>query len=537
MRTYTSLNTRNTPVSEPILGENQIVNNTGGYVYELDPFKTLERFLILGSEGGSYYVAEKELTRENAKNVIKCIEANGKKAVDLIVNVSDAGRALKNDPALFALALAASAKSQETRVYALAALPKVARIPTHLFHFLTYVQQFRGWGRSLKRAVADWYNNQPVDRLAYQVAKYQSRDGFSNRDALRLAHPKTNDVMRNALYKWIVDDYASAVEIAQSNNAVSLGDWVMPPVIAAFEEAKFNTDIKQLVYFISNYNLSREMLPTEALKRPEIWEALLEKMPYTAMIRNLGNMSKVGLLKPLSAAAKTIEQRLLDREGLKKARVHPIALLMALKQYGSGAGFRGTGQWTVVPSVVDALDDAFYLAFDYLEPTGKRFLFGVDVSGSMSSPIMGLNLSSCEAAAAMALACAKTEREYYIMGFAHDFRDLGITAKMRLTEACAKAQDHNFGSTRIALPAEWALKNRVDVDAFVIITDNDVNTGGHPKQALQKYRDSRVKNAKQIIMATSAYNFSVADPNDPFSLDIVGFDANVPVAIQEFVRM
>lgn len=90
----------------------------------------------------------------------------------------------------------------------------------------------------------------------------------------------------------------------------------------------------------------------------------------------------------------------------------------------------GKGEWAVAPKIVDALDDAFYLSFSTLEPTGKRFLIGVDVSGSMSSscissgirdkhgrPISG-PMRVCEGAAAMALAIAKVEPECYIHGFA-----------------------------------------------------------------------------------------------------------------------
>jgi 60 kDa SS-A/Ro ribonucleoprotein len=202
---YTGFNTRMTPQTEPIPGENQIRNNAGGYVYDVGTFKRFERFLVLGSEGGTYYVGEAKLTKENALNTIAAIEADGDKAVQLIRGVSDSGRAVKNDAAIFALALAASAKNPQTRKLALAALPAVCRIPTHLFHFLTYVKQFRGFGRGLKRAVGEWYQAQPVEKLAYQVVKYQSRDGWSNADALRLSHPKTQDAQRNFVYRWIVD--------------------------------------------------------------------------------------------------------------------------------------------------------------------------------------------------------------------------------------------------------------------------------------------------------------------------------------------
>jgi 60 kDa SS-A/Ro ribonucleoprotein len=166
---------RVTPQSESIPGEVQIQNAAGGFVYNLDKWKRLERFLVLGAEGGTYYVGERKLVRENAKNVEDCIAEDGKRAIEMIARVSDEGRAPKNDPAIFALALGASADDPVTRALALGALPKVCRIPPHLFHFVTYVKQFRGFGRGLKRALGDWYNEMPVERLAYLVVKYQSR--------------------------------------------------------------------------------------------------------------------------------------------------------------------------------------------------------------------------------------------------------------------------------------------------------------------------------------------------------------------------
>ena len=45
----------------------QVMNSTGGYVYQTDYETRLMRFLCLGAEGGTYYTGEKELKRDNAK--------------------------------------------------------------------------------------------------------------------------------------------------------------------------------------------------------------------------------------------------------------------------------------------------------------------------------------------------------------------------------------------------------------------------------------------------------------------------------------
>jgi 60 kDa SS-A/Ro ribonucleoprotein len=127
-----------TPQSEPIPGSNQVPNNAGGFAFPVDDWTRLQRFLILGTEAGTYYVSEQKLSRDNAEAVERCIKADGKRAVAEIVGISTSGRAPKVSPAIFALALACAAQDMETRKLALAALPKVCRTASHLFEFLTY---------------------------------------------------------------------------------------------------------------------------------------------------------------------------------------------------------------------------------------------------------------------------------------------------------------------------------------------------------------------------------------------------------------
>jgi hypothetical protein len=96
-----------TPQREPIPDTDQVPNSAGGYVWPVNDWVRLDRFLVLGTEGGTYYIGEKQLTIANAEAVTRCVAADGPRVVARIVEVSEAGRAPTNDPALFALALAA----------------------------------------------------------------------------------------------------------------------------------------------------------------------------------------------------------------------------------------------------------------------------------------------------------------------------------------------------------------------------------------------------------------------------------------------
>jgi 60 kDa SS-A/Ro ribonucleoprotein len=532
MRTYTgSYNTKKTSQTEKVPGKKQSKNNAGGFVFELDDWKRLDRFLILGTEGGTYYVTEKALTKANAECVVRCIRADGVKTVERIVEISDAGRAPKNDPAIFALAMCLKMGDEKTKKAAKAAINKVCRIGTHIFSFAEAVKALGGWGRATKNTFAAWYLNQDKKNLVQNLAKYQSRNGWSHRDLLRKMHLNPKDMELSLAFKWAVGK-TQPEEIGLFNGDLRL--------IQGFELAKKVTDEKELVNLITDYHLPRECVPTQFLNSVAVWEALLmsgKGMPLTAMIRNLGKMSEIGLLKPLSAPTKFVAATLRDAAALKKARVHPLSVLTALRTYSQGHGLRGGLSWATVPQVVDALDDAFYLAFDAVEPTGKNWFLGLDVSGSMSSPFGGTNVSCAEATACLAMVTARKEPNYYIRGFCDRLVDLGITAKDTLKSATEKAYRNNFGRTDCAQPMIDAYQQDLDVDVFVVMTDNETYAGHiHPFQAMREYRQKSGRPAKLIVAGMTSTEFSIADPSDAGMMDVVGFDTSVPTLMADFAK-
>ena len=171
-------------------------NSAGGHAFPVDDMTRLQRFLILGSEGGSYYTDERKLTLDNVKAVKRCItasEESGINAVTEIARISKSRRAAKPGPALFALAMAASYGSDKVRKTAFNFLNDVALTGSHLQMFIDYIGTMRGWGRGLRKAVGNWYTQRPLDHAVYQAVKYRSRYNWTHRDLLRKAHPYTTD--------------------------------------------------------------------------------------------------------------------------------------------------------------------------------------------------------------------------------------------------------------------------------------------------------------------------------------------------------
>lgn len=550
------LNPVTTPQSEPIFGREADMkqNRAGGFAFVVDEWTRLNRFLILGSDRPTYYASAKEMTKENVGAVKACIDLDGPRVVNTIVEISDSGRAPRNDAAILALAACSKLGDEATRKLAREAMPKVCRTGTHVFMFAEFVQLFGGWGRGTRRAVADWYTFKEDDDLAYQIIKYRQRNGWTHRDLLRLSHPKASYLLGYAARKVGVAD-TEAGDVSENRLAVELNKG-LPALIPAFEQLQATKDVKEAAALIRQFNLPREAVPTDLLKEKVVWEALLEKMPMTAMIRNLSTMTRLGLIAPLSEATKKVVEELGNTDRLRKSRVHPVALLLALKTYEQGHSMRGSSTWDPVSQVTDALNDAFYEAFANIEPTGKRWLLGIDVSGSMGSEVLGTGLSNAEAAAAMAMVTAKTEDQYFVRGFSaargnryggwydggtkesmDGFVDLGITPSMRLDDIVRKTANMNFGATDCSLPMMYASKNKIPVDVFAVYTDNETWAGSvQPVQALKRYREIMGIDAKLIVAGFSATDVSIADPTDPGMLDVVGFDSAAPQIMADFGR-
>jgi len=513
-----------TPITEKA-DKSQVKNNAGGYSFTLTKLERAKRFLILGSDS-SFYQSGATRSKENAESLIDLISDGGaKQLVDAIVEISTEGRAAKQDAGLFALAVASSWGTDEETRYALSKLSAVARTGTSLFVFLTYVEQFRGWGRQLSRAVGSWYTEKSADKLAYQMVKYRQREGWTHRDVFRKAHPKSDDATFQVLGEWVLRG-------SISNE--------LPKVVHGYELAKDST-IKDLPALISEYGLTWDMIPTEALNDKAVWEALLEgNVPLGALVRQLPRLTNLGIIARVGGSTQAIVKRLTDEEEIKRSRLHPLNILVAQRTYESGKSLRGTTTWNAVPQIVAALEKAFYKSFKYAEPAGKRTLVALDVSGSMAGSWnyseVASPLKPVEVGAALSLVLLNTEPDTHVFGFSHNFVELGIQKGDSLKSAMGKAIKRNFGGTDASLAIEYARTHNLEVDTFIVITDNDTWRGGHPHEVLQRYRRETAIDAKLVVMATESTPFTISDPNDGGMLDIAGFDSAVPQLITSFSK-
>lgn len=177
---------------------------------------------------------------------------------------------------------------------------------------------------------------------------------------------------------------------------------------------------------IVEHGLVWEQLPTRFYKSPCVWHALLNGPTPTAMLRNLGRMTSYGVFKEYPEDMDLVLKVLCNSGALVGSRIHPLAILAALTVYGCGSGLKGNVSWVPHPKIKSCLDEAFKLSFGAIQPTNKRIMIGLDVSGSMdfhSVPVVA-SLSCREAAAALAMVFVATEPHCEVLGFSHSLVDV-----------------------------------------------------------------------------------------------------------------
>lgn len=523
-----------TPQSEKAKA-GQVKNNAGGFVFQVSDQSRLERFLILGVDGGTYYVNEAIHAKSNVQFLNEMIERDEASVLATIVDVSVNGRAYKQSPALFALASVIVHGRDKQAVKAV--FNRVVRTGTNLYEVVNYLNTMGGWGRAKREIVSSWFDKD-ADKLAYQAVKYRSRkfgdNAWTLKDVMRKAHPQN---VNTSVADFVLGKPHDAIDDLR--------------VIEGFKKMQSATSVKDVLDVLDNYEmLPWETIPTQFLKDVKIWKTLFSngQLRGQALVRNITRLARYGAFKDMMFAAQ-YAAALTDQKMIEQTRLHPINFLNAAVVYREGQVDRKDyyggrkKNWETESVIADALDEGFHKAFKSVVPANKRTMLAIDVSGSMSALANGLDLSCAQVSAAMAMTIARTEPAHIIRGFTSDsygyrnsgLTDLGISARTDLATAMRNVQRHNWGGTDCSLPMTWALANKVEVDTFVVITDNDTWAGNvHPFQALKQYRKVTGIDARMAVLGVQATEFTIADPSDSGMMDFVGFDSNAPRVLADF---
>ncbi len=520
----------NTPQTQRTVGRtDEVRNNAGGFVFEVSDKARLERFLILGTDGGTYYVGQNKLTDQNVDFAKALIRKDERGVIDTLVDIADNNRAAKNSPSLYVLALVLAEGTDKAYLRETDVVNKVVRTGTHLFEFCNYIDSLGGWGRAKRSAVAGWYEGKNADEIAYQAVKYRSREGWTHRDVFRKVHPVG------------VDSTVGNFILGKGTGADS------PDAIRGFAEMQSAGSVKEVLDVLSRHkNLPWETIPTEFLTDEKVWKTLFYNgaLGQTALLRNVTRFAKMGAFKDLVFTG-DVATALADGERIAKGRVHPVAYANALGVYRKGTPDRQSmgwylnynKDWTENAKISGALEAGFYESFGSVEPANKATMLSLDISGSMSAcaPAGLVGLNCREASAVMAMVTLRTEPYAMITGFSRTMIELPISDRDSLETAVKKISGLPFGGTDCSAPMRYAQAQGLGIDTFAVYTDNETWAGGtKPFQALKQYRNKTGRDSRLAVFGMASSPFSIADPSDRGMMDFVGMDSSAPKVFADF---
>jgi 60 kDa SS-A/Ro ribonucleoprotein len=517
-----------TPQSQP-LDRSQVKNSAGGFVYPLGLEGAFDRFLILGTGGGTYYASERKLTLEGMSLVEDAaLKLSPREYADRVVNAGNT--APKRTYALYAIAAALIHGSPELRAKAPEMAREVCKTGTDVFELASYVKGQRGWGPTVKHVFNEFLVEMDLEKLALWTVKYRSRHGWTWDDLLRVQHPNvTGD--RDTLFRWVTSDVDGLVGIK---------------VVDGFRKIQGVTNEQEVIEIVTSYGLPWEALSDEQ-RTPAVWKASLPNIGAWAVLRNLATFTRLGLSDDRQFVMDVIGR--IDQAN----RVHPVTLLEALRTYGAG-GVLGRSRAAVyrpVPQWLSAIEGTLERSFtDGVESLGRDVYVGLDVSGSMRDPVAGSFVLSCrDVGAALALGFVKNEPFTEVNGFTstsgrYSFREppalvhFGWNQRTTFDTVVRETSGLPFGATDCALPMIDAAKRGLGIDTFIIVTDNETWHGSiHPMQALREYRQKSGRQAQLAVVALTSTGFTIADPTDPLTMDFVGFSSDLPKALAAFMKM
>ncbi|GAA6222537.1 60 kDa SS-A/Ro ribonucleoprotein [Lates japonicus] len=526
---------------------NHTQNSTGGggCPWEVSEKARLCRFLCYGSEGDIYTAREEgRVSMESAVALLSLLqEGRGAEVVEEIKRFTQDERAVRLGPSFFALALCTQHSELKTRQAAFKALKEVCRDPAHLFSVIQYKKELKEgmkcgiWGRALRKAVSDWYNEQDAMSLAAAVTKCKQREGWSHQDLLRLAHTKPANEAIALISKYVTKGW-KGVQLAYADKENSEEVVKVLSYLEVVEKVKHSCDETEVINLIEEHKLEREQLLTDHLKSKQVWRALLKEMPLQSVLRILGRMTSNKILEPGGSETQAVCDRIQSETALKKAKIHPFSILLASENYKRGQGYQGKTKWEPDSSILKAMDSAFYKSFMNVEPVGKRFVVAVDVSTSLSSVVPGTSISTAVAAAAITMIFARTEADTQVLAYSEGaLVPCTVSADMTLAQATVELVKIPGGSTDCTLPIIWATENGKTVDMFIILTNNPLWAfTASPVESLQKHRQKSGANSKLVMCGLTSIGHTIADTEDRGLMSICGFDLGALSVIRNLAQ-
>jgi 60 kDa SS-A/Ro ribonucleoprotein len=293
---------------------------------------------------------------------------------------------------------------------------------------------------SLQRAFQRWLNQASVDRLL--SASIGNKPSL--RDVLRLARPTPKDNSRRALFGWLTD---KPVPTWTPACASDLPDEVHD--LRAYRAAA--TEIEQLKV-VSRSQLRWDLLADAALG-PSVWKAIACQMGPQALRMNLNTLVRHAVFDD-AEMVDFVAAKIADAELIHSARQFPYQYLTAYLN----------AEDRLPQKIKAALCQAAEIACGNVPELPAPVVIGLDVSGSMRSPITGSRgrgatsrVRCVDVAALFAAAILRRNPDSVLIPFDDKTYHVQLDAQDSILSLAARLAQYGGGGTNCSLPLTEAV--------------------------------------------------------------------------------
>ena len=437
-------------------------NEAGGPAYLFTPKHALAQFAATGCFNGTFY-ADAATQLETLKSLIA--QVNDNVFLAKLAVYSRERAYLKDMPAALAATLAARDTVLFHQVFD--RVVDNGRVLRTLFQMIRSGQfGKKSLSSSLQRAFQRWLNTASREKLLSASIGHDP----SLRDILRLARPTPSDNSRRAMFGWLTDK-----EVAKWAPA---GEVDLPEQVRLLVAFRAAETAEQQIDLLEKLHARWDLLADTA-KGAKVWAAMARTMGPQALRMNLNTLHRHGVFED-AAMVRTVADRLADENEIRRSRQFPYQFYAAYLNASDD-----------IPQVIKAaLHKAAEIACGNVPELSGPVVIGLDVSGSMQSPITGnrgrggtTKMRCVDVAALVAAALLRRNPDSVVVPFDTQAFDAKVDPSDSILSLADRLAKFGGGGTDCSLPIRKANANypKRKFAGVVLVSDNESWVyGGRP---------------------------------------------------------
>lgn len=540
------------------------VNRAGGKAYKMDPKAALAQYAAVGTFNDGFYVKGEALLDEVLEI---CKQVDPEFIAKTALYARDQGR-MKDMPALLAAHL--TTRGPEGLEVLKRIFLSVINNGRMLRNFIQIIRSGKTGRKSLgtapKKLVQSWFDTRSSD----DIFRMSIGNDPSMADIIKLAHPIAKNEERKALHGYLIGekplkvktvlrtDVVHGKKSSREREIIGYDPSFLPAIVKEYEAFK-KAKIDNVNSDVALPRIPWEMVTGLPLSDKD-WAALARQATWTQIRMNLNTFARHGVYKD-EILVKEIAEKIKDRDLILRARTFPYQLLMtyiatlsdtefAVKLSGMDPFYGTTGN--VPASIQDALHDALDVATENVPTVGGVAYIGVDVSGSMQSPITGdrkgasTKMRMVDVAALVAATLLRKNKGSEVLPFSDDlFLKHGIEPRDSIMTNARKLASLGGGGTNMTSVLAYLNKEKKKGDLVIMVSDCEtwteipdifwgVQGGTGMASAWAEYK-SRNPGAKLVTINLAASDTTQVVP-DKDVLQLGGFSDTIWEVIKSFVE-